>query len=203
MNSYARKYPSLGFIIVCLTYAFTIAFFLWGFSTPDLDRVWTIHHELKIGKMQKLKGNDRRILQASMQRHPNLARALLKGQQIGIISENSLGWISTPTVTILRTSISENNLRLALDVQTPDDLIPFSIGLRIAGFQGIVHTDKLAITEQGTYSFVLPQPGAGPEIIEIKLKDNKFEADPSMLGIRISFPESDPARSAEANAEGS
>ena len=203
MNSYAKKYPSLGFIFVCLTYALTIAFFVWGFSTPDLDRVWTIHHELKIGKMQKLKGNDRKILQASMQRHPNLAKALLKGQQIGIISENSLGWISTPVVTILRTSKSKNNLRLVLDVQTPDDLIPFSINLRIANYQGTIHKDKQAITEQGTFSFVLPKPGAGPEIIEIRLKDNKFEADPSMLGIRISFPESDHGQTNKAEAEGS
>ncbi|MBW1810988.1 MAG: hypothetical protein JRJ87_22555, partial [Deltaproteobacteria bacterium] len=110
MNPYSRKYPSLGFIVICLTYAFTIGFFIWGISTPDLDRVWTIHHELKIGKMKKLKGNDRKILQASMQRHSYLARALLRNQQIGIISENSLGWIATPTVTILRTPKSKNNL---------------------------------------------------------------------------------------------
>lgn len=203
MNSYSRKYPSLGFIVICLTYALTVGFFVWGFMTPDLDRVWTIHHELKIGMMKKLRGDDREILQESMQRHPNLARALLRGQPIGIISENSLGWIATPTVTILRTPQSKNNLRLDLEVQTPDDLIPFSISLRIAGNQGIVHKDKLAITEQGSYSFVLPPPGAGPEIIEVRLKDNKFEADPSMLGIRISFPESDHGQAAKAKAEGS
>ena len=203
MNSYTRKYPSLGFIVVCLTYVFTLGFFIWGFSTPELDRVWTVHHELKIGKMKKLKGTDRNILQVSMQRHPNLARALLRGEQIGIISENSLGWIATPTVTILRTEKSKNYLQLVLDVQTPDDLIPFSIDLRIADNQGKVHQDKLALTEQGSYSFVLPQPGASPEIIEVRLKDNKFEADPSMLGIRISFPESDHDQANKAKAEGS
>ncbi|MBW1811464.1 MAG: hypothetical protein JRJ87_24965 [Deltaproteobacteria bacterium] len=103
----------------------------------------------------------------------------------------------------MRTPKSKNNLSLALDVQTPDDLIPFSISLQIAGHKGTVHKDKLAITEQGSFSFVLPQPGAGPEIIEVRLEDNKFEADPSMLGIRISFPESDHDQANKTKAEGS
>jgi hypothetical protein len=46
-----RRRPSSGFVAVCATYVLAAAFLVWGFATPDLDRVWALHHELKIGKL--------------------------------------------------------------------------------------------------------------------------------------------------------
>src|SRR5262245_34008645 len=87
-----RRRPTAGFVTVCLVYAAVGAFFAWGISTPDLDRVWTLHHELKSGRLGAPSARDRRVLTRSMERHPELAGALLREGEIGLISSNAEGW---------------------------------------------------------------------------------------------------------------
>jgi hypothetical protein len=121
------KRPSVGFMAVCLTYCLVVAFFLWGFSTPDLDRIWTLHHLLRTGELGRLTPEDREILSDAIVRHESLARVLLDGAEIGIESAHLDGWIATPCVTLLRTRQSGRFHSISMDVQTPQDLMPFSI----------------------------------------------------------------------------
>ena len=130
MSNGLRKRPSIGFVAVCLTYVLVAAFFLWGLKTPDLDRVWTLHHLLKIGEMEKLGKEDEDILARSMNRHEQLTEALLGGREIGIISSHMDGWISTPTATLLRTTDSKSFGAIDIYAQTPKDLLPLEIEIK-------------------------------------------------------------------------
>ena len=178
------KRPSVGFVAVCLTYCLVVAFFLWGFSTPNLDRVWTLHHLLKTGELDRLTPEDREILSDAIIRHESLAGALLDGGEIGIISAHLDGWIATPCVTLLRTSQSGRFRSISMDVQTPRDLIPFSIVVKGNGWK-----KKLEVKKHGRFKIDIPEPSDTSEIIEVILKGNDFESDPSVLGIRITFEE--------------
>ena len=184
MKVSAGRWPSLGCLAVCATYLLAAAFFIWGFSTPDLDRVWTLHHELKIGKLQKLKAGDRALLEDCMARHAELASDLMDGAEIGIISAQSDGWIATPTATILRTGKAGSYRALSLEIQTPRDLLPYKIEVR-----GRDWGEKLEVTEQGVQEIDLPDPPGAPEVIEVRMRGQSFEPDPSVLGIRIGFRE--------------
>ena len=179
-----RKVPSIGFVAVCLTYCLVVAFFLWGFSTPDLDRVWTLHHVLKTGEMTELEPNDRKLLTDAMHRHQRLTSALLGGDDIGIISAHAQGWIATPHVTILRTIKSKEYTAIFIDAQTPEDLLPFTIRVEGDGWQ-----DKVKVEKHGRYQVGIPEIKGVPEIIEVELLGRDFEADPSALGIHLSFEE--------------
>ena len=95
--------PSIGFLCVCATYLGVLAFLGYGLRTPDLDRIWTLHHELKIGLRGAPRGAERELLERALDRHPELASALLSEGDIGLISRNSDGWITTPEATIVRT----------------------------------------------------------------------------------------------------
>jgi len=178
----AGRWPSWGCLAVCATYVLVAAFFIWGFSTPDLDRVWTLHHELKIGKLLKLKAGDRALLEECMARHPRLARDLLDNEEIGIISAHSEGWIATPTATILRTTNSEKYRSLILEVQTPRDLLPYRITVRGRGWK---KTQK--VDEQGRLEIDLPPVPETPEVVEVRMRGRSFEPDPSILGVRVGF----------------
>ncbi|MBN1654739.1 MAG: hypothetical protein JXA30_13290 [Deltaproteobacteria bacterium] len=177
-----RRLPSIGFIALLLTYGLAAAFFLWGFSQPDLDRVWYLHHELKIGRTYQIKKRDKKILLRAMARHRELARALLPSGEIGIVSENSDGWIATPVVTIIRTPESGAKNRLLFDIRTSKSLLPYSITIRGSDFD-----EKIAIHKQGKIGFDLPRVGATAEIITLRLEGRDFIADPSVLGVRIRF----------------
>ncbi len=182
MRISAGRWPSWGCLAVCATYVLAAAFFVWGFSTPDLDRVWTLHHELKIGKLLKLKAGDRGLLEECMARHPRLARDLLDGEEIGIVSAHSEGWIATPTATILRTGKSEKYRSVVLEVQTPRDLLPYRIVVKGRDWE-----EPREVDEQGRLEIDLPPAPEMPEVIEVRMRGRSFEPDPSILGVRVGF----------------
>ena len=184
MKPTPRKRPHLSSIFVCMTYILVTVFFLWGFSSPDLDHVWRHHHELKIGKTGRLKKGERKSLRKAMKRHPRLAEALLQGQTIGIISAHTDGWISTPNATILRTPASKRFRTLSFDVQTPEDLLPLAITLRAKSWK-----KKFKFTTQGPQEVQLPEVSGSAEIITLRMKGRRFRKDRSMLGLRVQFKE--------------
>jgi hypothetical protein len=189
--------PSVGFSMVVATYTLSVAFFAWGLSTPPLDRVWQLHHELKIGRTWKLSKEDRRLLLSSMAAHPALAQSLLDVGQAGIISANRDGWIDTPHVTIVRTPRSPLNLRLVLDIQTPPEHIPFEIEI-----DGSDWERELSVQARGTLSVELPPPPNADELVTFKIKGDELRADPSSLGVRITFdPPPDGAESRDDEEE--
>jgi len=188
--------PSLGFSIVVATYALTVAFFAWGLSTPPLDRVWQLHHELKIGRLFKLSKEDRQLLTAAMQQHPSLAASLLDSGQAGIISAQRDGWIDTPYVTLIRTPRSPASLKVSFDVQTPLQYIPYNIEIDGAGWER-----KLAVEARGTLVVELPPPPPQPELIIIKIKGDELRADPASIGVRITFDPPQDALETRADEE--
>jgi hypothetical protein len=174
--------PSLGFCGVILTYGLTLAFFAWGLSTPPLDRIWQLHHELKIGQVYDLRREDRELLLAALARHDKLAAALLSSGEIGIISAHREGWIDTPSVSIIRTPRSSAVTGILLDIQTPPQHIPYDVELHGLGWH-----QKRRIEERGLTRLALPPPSAQPELLTLALLGKGLRADPSSLGVRVTF----------------
>ena len=181
MTSY-RKQPSAGFVVFCLTACLVVAFFIFGFSTPDLDRIWSLHHLLKTGEMIELAPEDKKLLSAAMQRHPRLTRALLGGAEIGIVSAHLEGWIETSHVTVLRTAQSNQAARVLFDIQTPEEQLP--VAVEIAGARW---REERNIRQHGKFEIGLPTETEDPEIIEITLRGSGAGTNVSDLGIRITF----------------
>ena len=184
MTSSRTRRPSVGFVMVCVVYAAILGFFGWGLIQPDLDRVWSIHHLLKIGEMKKLKAEDRALLERSFARHAGLGEALLDNREAGLISAHRGGWIETPGPVALLTKKTKGTTTLVLDVQTPKDLIPYTISLRGAGWR-----QKVEVSKQGLISVPLPELKQQTEVLELRMKGKKFRSDPSVLGLRVSFEE--------------
>jgi hypothetical protein len=176
-----RRRPSAGFVAVCANYLLAAAFLGWGLTTPDLDRVWTLHHELKIGERGMPRGEDRAVMTRALRQHAELANALLAEGEIGLISANDDGWITTPDATILRTPRAQARL-LRLDVETPRDLLPFKVEVEGDGWDR-----HLEIKAQQSYTVALPAPSANAELITVRLKGRELRADPSVLGVHIAF----------------
>lgn len=176
-----RRLPSVGFVAVVLTYGSSVAFLAWGMTVPPLDRVWVLHHELKVGKEKKLKARDRELLESAMQRYPDLATALLPAGQIGILSAHRDGWIDTPQVTIVRTPRSTAR-EIALNVQTPPQSIPFTIELSGRGWK-----ERVGVEARGPLSLALPPPPEAAELLTLTLEGKGLRADPSSLAVQVTF----------------
>ena len=175
--------PSIGFVVVCTVYGATASFLAWGFETPDLDRIWTLDHELKIGEMYKLDDADFALLSRGLKRHPGLAEALLSDTQIGIISAHRDGWVETPEVTVVRTAKASRFRFMRLDVETPQKHLPMRLTVRANGWK-----HKLQADRQGPLFVPLP-PTTESEVFSVDFKGKDLRADPSILRTRITFHE--------------
>jgi hypothetical protein len=185
------RLPSIGFVLFVLIHVVAVGFLVWGFSTPRLDRVWTLHHQLKIGDVSKLDQKDHALLEGSLADHPTLARALISRGDIGVISANRDGWIETPFVTLVRTGDSKTT-ELLLNVETSPEHLPFKVELEGKTWKHVVE-----VTERKEYAVQLPPPSGKAEIIVANVKGKRFKNDPSILGIQIHFPGDDTWQEAE------
>lgn len=187
--------PSVGFCAILLTYLLTASFFAWGLSTPPLDRVWQLHHQLKTGDVYALAAPDRQLLISAMERHPELAQALLSSGQVGIISAHRDGWIDTPEVTIVRTPRSVARIIL-LEIQTPPEHIPYRVQVMARDWQR-----TLEVSARGTLTVELPPAPSVAELLTLKLEGAGLRADSSSLAVRIRFEPSEGARGSGAEEE--
>jgi hypothetical protein len=179
-----------------LAYGGCFAFLAWGSSQPPLERVWELHHELRIGRTVQLAERDRQILTDALTRHPRLGAALLSAGQIGILSAAHDGWLETPDVTLLRTPRSLAR-RIVLEVPANAPHVPERVSLTGANFRS-----ELATPGPGSFAFILPPPAPAAEILLLKLEGAGFTARRAPLDLRLRFePTDDAARDAEEARE--
>lgn len=194
------KTPSFGFVAIVLVHCAAAAFLGWGSQTPRLDRVWRLHHELKIGDTAKLKDDDQALLAEALRDYPTLAKALISRGDIGVVSANRDGWIETPFVTMVRTGDAKTR-ELLLNVETSPEHLPFKIE-----FAGPKWEHEIEITERKEHRVELPESTGTGELITANVKGKRFKADPAILGIRFHFANEEQWQDAEEeddDAEGS
>lgn len=176
-----RRPPSIGFIALVVVHLAAAVMLWWAFTTPRLDRIWTLHHELKIGQISKLKADDRTLLLDAMLDHPALGSALIRRGDIGLVSANREGWIENPSATLLRTANAKTSAIL-VNVETSPEHLPFSIEFESGPWEY-----KLQVTERKEYRVELPPATNLPEVITVEVKGKRFKADPAILGLRLHF----------------
>lgn len=180
---WSEKLPSVGFIAIVLTNAALLTFLAWGFRQPALDRVWELHHELKIGAVGKLASEDRSLIEVAMGKYPALASALFsQGEAVGLLSQNSQGWLETPDATVLRSSLAGRACAMLLDVKIPDHALPLEIEV-----EGERWRRQLEISRQGSTRLQLPELQAGAEIITLGVLSKQSRDEVATLGVRVSF----------------
>lgn len=175
--------PSLGFVLVCAVYVGSAAFLGWGFRAPELDRIWTLDHELKIGRVWNLSNDDKSVLRRGLIDYPGLAEALLSDTAVGIVSAHRDGWVETPEVTVVRLPTASTRYVMELDIQTPAKHLPMRITVK-----GDSWKQKLEATAPGPLLVSLPA-APNPEFFTVDFKGKDLRADPSILRTRITFRE--------------
>ncbi len=92
----ANLRPSAGFLLVVFSYSVLVAILVWGFSTPELDRVWLITQQMHRRSFAGLSANDVQTLRTALLHYPTLPRAFIGQSAIGFVEPTSDGWMSLP-----------------------------------------------------------------------------------------------------------
>lgn len=182
-------WPSAGFCTLLLSYGACFAFLGWGFSTPPLDRVWQLHHELKIGRTGALSATDHELLASALRRHPLLGDALLGAGHIGVISAQRDGWVETAEVTIVRTPKARAE-RLWVGLPAAPEPRPAQLSLRGAGWERTLASDGASAVV-----FDLPRAPPQPELLTLRMLGGAARPEPAELGVRVRFEPAEPSGS--------
>ncbi|HEU5075101.1 MAG TPA: hypothetical protein VFU02_13015 [Polyangiaceae bacterium] len=164
------KLPSLGFVAVVLVHVGLVAFLVWGFAQPPLDRVWELSHALKIGEFGTLRPRDRELLRATLKRHPRLADSLISRGTVGILSANDRGWLEKPEATLL---VGANALPpCSMRVATRQGEAGFPLRVELSG-TGWKRQLVLPDAEKAEVTF--PSTRATADIIEVRFSTKTLE----------------------------
>jgi hypothetical protein len=184
-----RYRPSPGFLLVCLVYLGVFAFFAWGLRRPDLDRIWFLNHELKIGERVELGDGEIGLLLRAMDRHPGLCAALIRGD-IDIISAHTEGFLETETSYMLRAGASKAGT-LVLSCRGPREAWPVRVSLRGIRTGGERKLGDYVVEKPGDLSIALGE-AVEPEIFELRTSPSGDREDEVMdpgpaASIRVSY----------------
>jgi hypothetical protein len=152
------RFPSFGFLWLCVSVLAGSLFLAWGLREPELDRVGRILQDLEAGKTGAQTPSTLRTLVRALERHPGLGPALLDGRPAALISLHRDGWIETEKAILLADPMARSDPRVDLtwtgdtkevrriafvgrdgseSVAVPGDtlvLFPLSAALRAGGF---------------------------------------------------------------------
>jgi len=178
----ASRLPSLGFVLVLLVHLGLVVFLAWGFRRPPLDRVWELHHALKIGKVGTLDPNDQALLSAAIARHQHLAESLLSEGHFGLISPSSGGWLETPTATVLKRADAPDPCFMRVETRLPEPAFPVNVDVSGAGF-----SRRLTLPRAGSAELGFPKGNHVAQLFEVKTSPSDVAHSGGALGVHLSF----------------
>ena len=100
-------------------------------------------------------------------------------------------WLDQIEAVLGASATRGSRAHLLLDVQTPPQHLPYRLLLEGPGWQ-----QERQVQARGVLTLDLPPPPTQPELLTLKLEGDGLRADPSSLGVRVTFdPPEAPATS--------
>jgi len=179
------RWPSLSFVALVLAWGVAIAFLAWGFSTPELEELWRLRHELRTGQKATLSEAELARLEHALDAHPRLVEDYLDGARLRVLSAAEDGWLRVPGAVLLRARGAGQRAALRLDVQVAPGLLPLEVELRCGA--GRAH---LRCEQVGSFELALPAGEAALCQLELRGPDGRPLA--GAAGVRLRLPGDEP-----------
>ena len=116
--------PSVGFIFLVSSYLLLLFVLSWGYSKPELDRVWLIQQSMLRRQFAGLCARDVQTLKTALNHYPGLPLAFIGRAQIGFIEPTHQGWISIPRSHVVTDGHTSGVLAIEVECQAPDNEFP-------------------------------------------------------------------------------
>ena len=157
-----------GFIVLLVVFGVVAAFFIWCFSTPRLEKVWSIEQKLKTGGIEELSSRQKNILYDTLMDYPEYEEDLGGSDGVSILSPHLDGLVLSETATVFMGSKSEGCRGLLLEAGGAKGEFPFVVSL-----SGQTWEEEVTFRKPSELEFELPSKKQQPEIVTIKVKRGK------------------------------
>ncbi|MHC5038335.1 MAG: hypothetical protein ACYTHM_13555 [Planctomycetota bacterium] len=177
--------PSAGFILLFGSVLALALFFLWGLRVPELDRVWHILHELKIGRTQRLTPSELVLLRRTLARYPNLGPSLLDDRPAGLISAHTGGWVETERAILLAHPEAGRDPLVTIHWRPEPDQLQGPVVFDAGGGRTVN-----VLKGPGSVTLGIPKSLRDGRLIEVRLGVPEGEEGEGLTaGLQIVFPE--------------
>ncbi len=135
--------PSIGFLLLVSSYSLLVATLAWGFSVPELERVWVIMQGMQRSQFRGLHAEEERTLKLALSHYPTLARAFIGRSPIGFAEPTQEGWASLAQLHMIRGPLSQANISLDMECEAPASDYPVTVLIdRAEGRQNLRFTES-------------------------------------------------------------
>jgi len=125
--SRTRLRPSAGFVLLIFSYSLLAVTLAWGFSTPELERIWALTQSMQRREFVGLTLKDVQLLKTALSHYPTLSRAFIGRAPLGFVEPTRDGWTSTPSPHIIANVPSAGPVNLQIECQSPPNSFPVTV----------------------------------------------------------------------------
>ena len=157
--SWVQRYrPSLGFGLLLASWASLAGLLGWGFSPPELDRVWWVVQRMKLDDFSGLTEAEAELITRAVQRRPELAAAFAGGSRpVGVVEPTQQGWTSLRHFHVVVHTQPPAPLRVSVECRGPAAAFPATVSFAADAFR-----QRIECPQAGRHSFDLPAPLTHP-----------------------------------------
>ena len=94
MSRKLGRRPSVGFVFLVSAHLLLISLLAWGYTTPELDRVWLIQQGMHRDNFDGLSAPDVQTIKTALRHYPDLPRAFIGRAPFGFVEPAEDGWVS-------------------------------------------------------------------------------------------------------------
>lgn len=175
-----KQMPSVGFWVLVALYTLVVSFFIWGGTTPRLDKVWELELKLKTGEIQRLSNSEKDLFYSVFEDYPEYLNEMAGSKGIDLLSANSDGLSVVDELLVVRSERAANCGRISLVTggQSSEYPIVFNVS-------GRTWNKEVKAKQSGRSVVWLPKDVLVPELIEVTRKNRKGKA--GAIDVKVRF----------------
>jgi hypothetical protein len=136
--------PSWGFVFLVSSHLLLISMLAWGYTEPELDKVWLTIQRMQRDNFNGLSALDAQTIRTSLHDYPGLPRVFIGQEHFGFVEPTQEGWVKLPESHLISDGTIHGTAALAIECRAPDSAFPVTVSFDYEG-----HHQSLRFLENG------------------------------------------------------
>ncbi len=180
-----RQRPSVGFVFLVSSHLLLISMLAWGYTKPELDKVWLITQRMQRDSFNGLSALDMQTIRTALLHYPDLPRAFIGRAPFGFVEPTDDGWVKLSHPHLITDGTMRGTVPMTVECRAPQSAFPLVVSFDYEG-----RHQSLRFLENGQQSLEL-QSDSQPRSVWVQVSVEPAQtADPQRPTpeIRIKAP---------------
>ena len=174
--------PSVGFVFLVSSHLLLISMLAWGYTEPELDKVWLILQRMQRDNFNGLSALDAQTIRTSLHDYPGLPRVFIGRAPFGFVEPTLDGWANLSQSHLITDGTIHGMVPLAIECRAPHSVFPVTVSFDYEG-----HHQSLRFLDNGLQRFELQLDSTPrPAWVQVSIKpEHALSPQPLAPEVRI------------------